>query len=86
MIGDMNVGMVTWKIDVTTKTTKCVPHSDTTTTDIVLCTMAKNFAESVLGGTIDFNADCGPLETVSMSSAAGLGFGAFLVTIVYMLH
>ena len=82
MKGDMNVGEIAANLEMTSKSTMCVPDSVTSATE--LCTASETALKSMTGGVItNINVDCGKLE--AGSSAAGFGFGAFLVTIVYML-
>ena len=84
MTGDMNMGdLLSGKMEMTSKSTMCVPDSVTSATE--LCTATETSLKTMTGGVIEnINVDCGKLE--AGSSAAGFGFGAFLVTIVYMLY
>ena len=85
MTGDMTLGIISGKLDMTSETTMCVPDSVTATTE--LCTATEDSLKSMLGGTMtNINVECSALKAASVSSATGFGFGAFLVTIVYFLY
>ena len=94
MTGDIKdttgMGRVGGSFDMEANSTYCIP--DTATTASEYCSTHETGLtefESMLtqqGGMIDFNVNCTSLQAASISSAAGFGFGALLVTIVYLLY
>ena len=84
MTADMSVEEMVMNIDMDAETTMCAPDSVTSVTEF--CSQSEESVEAMLGSILqNVNVECSDLRAAS-SSALGFGFGAFLVTIVYVLY